>query len=57
MQPEFNLDIDTVKKKTKRQKEEELKFEYSQRMFYSQLEKMNQAWNVDSNLHESQQEA
>ena len=57
MQPEFNLDIDTVKKKTRRQKEEELKFEYSQRLFYSKLEKMNQVWNVESSIEETQREA
>ena len=53
MQLEFNLDVDIVKKKTRRQKEEELKFEYSQRLFYSKLEKMNEVWNVNPSPQES----
>ena len=33
MQLEFNLNIETVKKKTKTQKEEELRYLYSERIF------------------------
>ena len=57
MQLEFNLDVDIVKKKSKRHKEEELKFEYSQRMFYSKLEHMNRAWNTTLGVSEAPREA
>ena len=49
MQLEFNLDIETVKKKTKSQKEEELRYFYSERLFHGSLEQMSQSWNVCDN--------
>ncbi len=55
MQLEFNLDIETVKKKTKSQKEEELRYCYSERLFHGSLEQMSQSWNTpdDSALAEN----
>lgn len=46
MQLEFNLNVETVKKKTKAQKEEEKKFLYRERLFHGHLEQMSQSWNV-----------
>ena len=46
MQLEFELNIETVKKKTKTQKEEELKYVYSERLFHGSLERMCETWNT-----------
>jgi hypothetical protein len=46
MQLEFNLNIEVVKKKTKNQKEEELRYLYSERLFHGNLERMSQTWNI-----------
>ena len=46
MQLEFNIEIETVKKKTRTQKDEELKFLYKERLFHGQLEMMCQTWNT-----------
>ena len=45
MQLELNLDIETVKKKTRAQKEEELRYLYSERLFHGNLERMSEMWN------------
>ena len=53
MQLEFKIDIETVKKKTRSQKDEELKHLYKERLFYGHLELMSRTWNVsesDQNL-------
>lgn len=46
MQLEFNLDVETVKKKTKAQKEEDKEFLYREMLFHGHLEQMSQSWNV-----------
>ena len=46
MQPEFNFNVDVVKKKTRSQKEEALRYEYSERLFHGSLEQMSKSWNT-----------
>ena len=45
MQQEFDLNVETVKKKTRSQKEEEKRFLYSEMLFHGHLERMSQTWN------------
>lgn len=46
MQLEFDLAIETVKKKTKIQKEEDFRYSYSEKLFYGNLERLSETWNV-----------
>jgi hypothetical protein len=46
MQLQFEIDIETVKKKTRSQKDEELKYLYKERLFHGRLEIMSRTWNV-----------
>ena len=48
MQLEFDIEVETVKKKTRSQKEEEMKHLYKECLFYGHLELMSRTWNVSN---------